>query len=417
MSDEKEKKLTADEKLATEMNNIRADVKTYGEKTEAEMKLWKERVGKDINEAQEKHDAEAATQKEEREAIDKKLEDGLDKLHTKVDRLNLFGEGGKEGRTDEQKSQMSAYIDYVKFGQPGLAKHDLKTYVTGVDAAAGHLVVPAFFDTSIVDQARLEVTPALSLASVQNLPADQYEVPTITAHAVAGRVAETGTTSEDTTFAVGKEIIRANYMTVKLKASMALLNDSAIGIEGLFQNEVANAMGKTLGTEFCTGATVYSMEGITINATIVAAAIASGSATAVTADGLTDLYFALKTAYMSNAKWLMRRSTMLECYNLKDGQGQYLLRWGLNQLEGKPVWSMLGSPVIEAADMPAIAGAALPIAWGDYSEGYKIVTVQGMTFLSDPYSSKETNIIEYMWWKRVGGKVKNPEAIYVQSIA
>jgi len=416
MTDEEKKELESKEELIKGVKALREKLEKDPLATEAAMKAMEEKVTAKMDEDQKNHDTEIETLKEEKEKSEKEMKDALDKLHVKVDRLNMFGEGKPGGRTDEQKAQMAALTDYARDKHHGLAKHDEKTYVVGTDAAAGHLVVPPYFDTEIIDQARLEITPALALAKYEKIPANQYEVPTITGHAVATWSGETTVTVEDTTMAVGKETIRPNYMNIYLKTSRALVVDSAYNIEGLFKDEAAKAAAKLLGSSFCTGATVYSLEGITINATIVAAAVASGSATNVTADGLLDLLAAPKTNYTTRAKLLMRRATLFAFYKLKDGQGDYLFRWNA-QMDGTVAYTLSGVPVVECADMPAIAGAALPIAYGDFVEGYKIVDVEGMSMINDPYSSKTQRIIEYMFYKRIGGKVTNPEAIYVQSIA
>lgn len=422
MTDEEKKQRELDAEFATDINNLRNDVKTYGEKTEAEMKLLEERILEKHNKAEEKRNEELKTLKDAKEATEAELKEAFEKLNTKFTNLNLHGNKDEGGRTPEQKAELAALQDYALYDKQGLIKHDEKTYVIGTDPSAGYLSVPPYYANELIDQARLEISPVLSEVNVERVPANQFEVPTITGHAVASRVAETGTTSEDTTFAVGKEAIRPDYMTVLLKASKAMLSDSNFNIEGLFKSQVSNAFAKLLGTELFTGTGTGEMEGVTINSSITTNNVVnSGSATGLTdvtgtTKGILALFFNPKTSYMTNFKWYMRKATILACHSLKDGVGGPLLRSGAT-LENRPIFTMLGSPIVEAPDCPAIASDAYAIVWADLKEGFKVVDVEGMSVLRDDYTSKTTNVVEFMFWRRISGKTVNPESIHLLKIA
>jgi HK97 family phage major capsid protein len=70
---------------------------------------------------------------------------------------------------------------------------------------------------------------------------------------------------------------------------------------------------------------------------------------------------------------------------------------------------LLGYPVVESEDMPAITTDSYSVAFGDFRRGYLIVDRVGIRVLRDPYSSKP--YVLFYTTKRVGGGVQDFEAI------
>jgi HK97 family phage major capsid protein len=70
---------------------------------------------------------------------------------------------------------------------------------------------------------------------------------------------------------------------------------------------------------------------------------------------------------------------------------------------------LLGYPITNAQDMPALAAGSLSMAFGDFTEGYQIVDRIGIRTLRDPYTNKPYVI--FYSTKRTGGGVLNFEAV------
>ncbi len=70
--------------------------------------------------------------------------------------------------------------------------------------------------------------------------------------------------------------------------------------------------------------------------------------------------------------------------------------------------TILGKPVIFAADMPTAATNAVAMAYGDFKKAYQIVDRTGITVLRDPFTNKP--FVRFYTTKRVGGAVVNYEA-------
>jgi len=139
--------------------------------------------------------------------------------------------------------------------------------------------------------------------------------------------------------------------------------------------------------------------------------VASGSAGAVTADKIIELYYALKEDYATNASFLMNRATVEDVRQLKDTTNQYL--WNPGLAVGVPD-TLMGVPVYQAADMPVPAADSLSIAVGDFKAAYQIVDRAGIRVLRDPFTDKP--FVKFYSTKRVGGDVVNFEAVKLMKL-
>ena len=82
---------------------------------------------------------------------------------------------------------------------------------------------------------------------------------------------------------------------------------------------------------------------------------------------------------------------------------------------GRRAVLLLGYPVVESEDMPAIATDSYSVAFGDFRRGYLIVDRVGIRVLRDPYSSKP--YVLFYTTKRVGGGVQDFDAIKLLKFA
>jgi HK97 family phage major capsid protein len=390
MTPEETKQLN--DKLSEIQTTIHDKVEREGEKKAAEFKGMIERMREDV---QSKEDAVKMAEDV------KKLADGFEAFESK------FSRPQGDPVAEEKKLQSSGLRNWFSKGHKGMSPDELKTLTAEDDPQAGYLLLPPYLETEIVDQALQEISPMRRVASVRQISTNLYELPSKTAHAAASWVIDGGTTSEDTTLAYGLESIPVHQCTVLYKARQTLLDDSAFNLETELRQEFGDAFAKLESTAFFTGTGIGQPEGITANATLIANDRHSTSSGAVVASTLMDLWGDLKTAYHANAVFTMRRATMVDLMQLTDGDGSYMLR----RLGELPQWVLLGHPVVECADMPAVGADAYAIAFGDFKRGYRIIDRVGIRVIRDPYTSKTTGVVEFMADRRVGGAVINPEAI------
>ena len=83
-------------------------------------------------------------------------------------------------------------------------------------------------------------------------------------------------------------------------------------------------------------------------------------------------------------------------------------------VSGQPS-TLLGFPVVECEDMPAMAADSLSIAFGNFREAYVIADRGETSVLRDPFSNKP--FVHFYATKRVGGALVNSEAIKLMKFA
>ena len=287
--------------------------------------------------------------------------------------------------------------------------NEIKSLRTDVDTRAGYLNVPDEFIAQILDQNIREITPMRRLCTVKKSASGRVRFPTKTAHGVASRIAQGGTRTKDTTLTYGQEFIPVHMGYAYFDATIEMLDDSSVNLNSELMTEYRDGISELEGTESISGSGIGEFEGILTNADI--GSQSSGDANYLTADAFIDMYFeGLKDKYARGASWLMRRATIGQAAKLKDGSGKY--QFGMIPDGSLTQFNIMGSPITESPDMPAVAAGAYPVAFGDWKKGYWIVdkTTSYMS-ITDPFTSKATGEIEFMLSFRSGGQVVLPESI------
>ena len=204
----------------------------------------------------------------------------------------------------------------------------------------------------------------------------------------------------------GQKQIDAFKLTDLIRVSTELLQDSAFNVEDYIIREFSYAFGVAEEQAFCVGTGTNQPTGIfTENGGEVG--FTTSSATVITIDDVISLIYSLKAPYRKNAVFLMNDATVGLIRKLKDGNGAYL--WQPSVQAGQPD-KILGFDVYTTPFAPAIAGGALPIAFGDF-QNYWIGDRGGKTVqrLNELYATNGQ--VGYVATERVDGKVILPEAI------
>lgn len=386
-----------------------------------------------------KHDAIEKKVKEIEEKAIKTANDRMDDLEKKLNRGRLGGTGEPDAElkgardftrlamsargelkvgvefTDE-KIDLPAYKSYCSalptYLRRDLAGVDHKAMSVGSDPDGGYFVTPAI--GNIITGVVFETSPLRAIANIETISSDAIEYPRDDDEASAGWVGEQETRTETVTPKAGMQRVPVHELYALPKVTQKLLEDAAFDIESWLGRKIGDKFGRIEATAFVSGNGVKRPRGFVTYASGTFAAggtgkieqVAAAGSGAVIFDDLINLLTALKEYYLNGAVFLMQRATVGKVMLLKDGQGHYL--WQPNTQAGKPS-VLLGYDVRQAADMDAIAGSKLPIAFGNFKMGYTIVDRIGISTLRDPYSAKP--FIQFYTRKRVGGDVTNFEAI------
>lgn len=122
---------------------------------------------------------------------------------------------------------------------------------------------------------------------------------------------------------------------------------------------------------------------------------------------LLDVAHSIDQHYRSKAAWLMPAPTLSLLRRMRDADERPLL---LDSLITKQPSTLLGYPVYECANMPAVGAGALGIAFGDFDAGYVLDEhSSGLRIVVDQFTNKPYT--GYYTTMRVGGAVLDSKAI------
>ena len=272
----------------------------------------------------------------------------------------------------------------------------------GVDANGGYLV-PEEFERQIITGLD-EFNVMRNLCKVITTSAER-KIPVAATHSTAAWTAENAAyTESNPTF--NQKTIDAFKLTDLVKVSIELLEDSMFDLEEYIAKEFARAFGIAEEQAFCVGTGSGQPTGLfTANGGTVG--VTTAGTTAITADEIISLVYALKSPYRRNAKFLMNDATVSAIRKLKDGNGNYL--WQPALQAGQPD-KLLGYELYTSPYVPTLAAGAYTVAFGDFSN-YWIADRSGRTVqrLNELYSTNGQ--VGFVGTERVDGKIILPEGI------
>lgn len=343
------------------------------------------------------------------EATKKELDEALKKMQ----RSGLGGDGN--GVTQEVKEHQKAFGGFLRKGaEEGLHELEKKALQIAVGEDGG-FAVPEVLDQQILQMERNEVTMR-SLGKVISLGNENYKKLVNLGGANAGWVGETEDRPETDAPKLGEVSLYYGEIYANPAATQKSLDDVFFNAEAWLASEVAEAFSEQENAAFIHGNGTKKPKGILAYPTSTAADrtraygtlqhVMSGAAAGINPDQLISLVYSLKAKYRRNAAWLMATGTVEAIRKLKDDNGNYLWRPGLDA--GEPS-TLLSRPLHEEDEMPELADGEFSIAFGDFKRGYVIADIHGTRVLRDPYTRKP--FVQFYTTKRVGGGVVDTRAI------
>lgn len=330
----------------------------------------------------------------------------------------------------QAKGYPDAYDSYVRHGFDMMGPEDRKTLQEGVDSAGGYFVTEDV-QAGII---RKVATTALirSMASVISTSKDiakwimlKYTADDKYTSGIrmtwTGEVASSATVHRVTEPILAPLTIAVHTAMGSLPLSNDLLEDANFDVMGLSTELFGESFALGEDDVFLNGTGVGQPFGLVTRATVgdyLISHVPSGNASALTADGLIDLFFGLPAQYRNRAAWVMNSATAKTIRKFKDATNNRYL-W--DSMNGGIVSTglqdiLLGKAVNFDEFMPDIAGSAFPVLFGDLA-GYMVVDRAGLSIqrLSELYA--ETNITLLLAKRRVGGDVTAPFRMRFQEVA
>jgi len=330
---------------------------------------------------------------------------------------------GSVGLEGVKSAATSAFVDsYLRKGvESGLEQ---KAIGSSTDAIGG-FAVPREID-DVIDKTLLAISPIRGIANVVRVGSAGYRKLVSTGGTPAGWVGfEAARPMTNTgTFT---EIVPANGdLYANPAASQQMLDDAMFDVEAWLASEIAVEFARAEGMAFVKGTGVAQPLGFLTSPNAITAdgvrpmgtlqsigtGVLAGFPAANPQDKLLDLVQSLRQPYRQGAVFVMNSTTATVIRKFKTSDGAYIWQPGL--VAGVPA-TLLGYPVIEAEDMPDVAGSSLSIAFGNFKAGYTIAERSATQILRDPFTNKP--YVHFYATKRVGGQVTNSEAIKLLKFA
>lgn len=310
--------------------------------------------------------------------------------------------------------EVKSFVDgYLRRGR----ETELKS-ISGLSPAEGGFAVPRQIDAVIAAEL-VAISPIRAIAQVVQTGTSGYRKLVSTSGVASGWVSEAAGRPGTGTPNFAEIAPPSGDLYANPAASQTMLDDAAFDLETWLAGEIAVEFARAEGSAFVKGTGANQPEGFLTAATATAedgvrafgtvqylgTGNAAGLGTGL--DGkLIDLVHALKAGHRQGAVFVMNSTTLASVRKLKTSDGAFL--WQPGMVEGQPD-RLLGYPVIEAEDMPDVAGGSFPIAFGNFRHGYLIAEHSPTRILRDPFTNKP--FVHFYATKRIGGKVLDSNAI------
>ena len=346
------------------------------------------------------------------------LRSEVEEVKLRVDRIAQGAQRAAQrpalAATSAAQTEVKGFVDgYLRRGNT----HEIKS-ISGTSPSDGGYAVPRQIDAMIARQLT-EISPIRALAQVVQTGSAGYRKLVATGGTASGWAGETAERPETDTPSFAEIAPPSGDLYANPAASQAMLDDAGFDLESWLSSEIAMEFARAEGAAFVNGSGTNQPKGFlkAPTSTLGDAARAFGSVQYVgTGDAtgfgtdpeekLIDLVHTMKAGHRQGASFVMNSTTLAEVRKLKTSDGAFLWQPGL--IEGQPV-RLLGYPVVEAEDMPDIAGGAYPIAFGNFRHGYLIAERSATQVLRDPFTNKP--FVHFYATKRIGGQVLDSAAI------
>lgn len=310
------------------------------EKQERELDATERKNWDELNEAYDKGVEEIRTLEEEvRKDAERRTR--LDEIEQERSRgrqtdHNDSSRGNPTAEQRQKELRSRAQSRFIQFGPHELTGEEKRALQNDSDIAGGTLVPDEEFVRQLIKNVDDLVIVRQLATKFMLTSADSLGVPTLTADpADADWTAEIAIGGEDSTMATSKRQLRPHPLGKLLKVSRTLIRKSAIPVDALVRDRLAYKFAITEEQAFMTGSGAGQPLGVfTAHADGITTSqdVSTGNTTtAITADGLINCKFDLKSQYMASPalRWVFHRDAVKEIRKLKDGNGQYLWTMGL----------------------------------------------------------------------------------------
>ena len=370
-------------------------------------------------ESLEKGTADASTLAGTVDTINEKLTE-LEGVKGDIEKLaKQAGRVGATSEADELKAQHAKafYGEFMRKGiEHGVSDLEQKAVNVGTDADGG-FAVPVELDRQIGELVRDE-SVMRELCNVITVGGETYSKLFNQGGSASGWVGETDARTETDSSTLAKRAPSFGEIYATPATTQKALDDVFFDVEGWIASELAFEFGMQEEAAFTNGNGTNKPMGL-LAGTIADAPtfgqlkrVISGTDGAIVADELITLVHSIKRGYRKSARMMMNDLTVAAIRKLKDSEGNYLWRPGL---EAGASSTVLGYSTAINEEMASPGAGSNSIVFGDFKRAYTIADVVGTRVLRDPFTNKP--YVHFYTTKRIGGGVMDSNAVAVYQLS
>ncbi|HFD2542036.1 TPA: phage major capsid protein [Escherichia coli] len=317
--------------------------------------------------------------------------------------------GGAQNKLATEHKE--AFVGFLRKGrEDGLRDLERKALQVGTDEDGGY-AVPEALDRNILTLLKDEVVMRQE-ATVITVGGSDYKKLVNLGGTASGWVGETDARSQTATSKLGLIEPFMGEIYGNPQATQKMLDDAFFNVEAWINSELATEFAEQEEIAFTTGDGTKKPKGFLayestdetdkVRAFGKLQHIVSGEATTVTADAIIKLIYTLRKAHRTGAKFMMNNNSLFAIRLLKDSEGNYLWRPGLEL--GQPS-SLAGYGIAENEQMPDMDDAGnwrcgrqvIPSDYGNFDARYQTKTggVQNFQYTSEVFYNPGGN--EHSW--------------------
>jgi HK97 family phage major capsid protein len=250
------------------------------------------------------------------------------------------------------------------------------------------------------------ISPIRSIASVQHISGSYIDFVIEDGEFESGWVGEIAERKDTTNSKLIQKRISVHEIYAQPKATLKLIEDSETNFNHWLVEQISDSFTKKENESFILGDGENKPKGILKDEKIKK--ITASEQGKIAVKDLLSLVNSLDEHYINNASFLMNRSTLAIIQNLQDSNGRFIWQPSISE---KMTDTLFGIPIYCCSYMPKLEKDAMPIIFGDFKSGYKVLDRKNMKITKDPYTDKP--FIKFYSVKRVGGDVLDAKALRI----
>lgn len=355
---------------------------------------------------QEKSNQELVKKLAANENVSTELKGRVMDMESEIIRLSKSNVAGQDWKESPEYKALTVFAKGGRDALNALGAETKGLLRSDNDTTGGYLIQNEFA-TSVIEIVR-DNSPVRAAATVMSVGRKTIELPKQSSFADAFYEGE-AQPAQESSVDFASESLTAYRLTTIMLATQDMLMDSNFDLESIIRDAVGEAFAHKEGSLFVNGTGSKQPEGILSNEDVIANGTNASAAGTITAEDLINLQPKI-TKKANKPVYAFNRTTLAFLQLLKGTTNDHFI-WQNNLAEGAPN-TIGGVPYIILEDMPNFNGAvgAIPVIYGDFKRGYRIIDRTGVTMLQDQFTAGANGITRWIFSTYNTGQVVVPEA-------